>query len=149
VSKFEASPVRRAEVCAVPLCESLGEERGHRGRVHVIVLEPCLEVAEAGFNDGARLIAIAGELGNRIKIQVVEGTETVLSRWPGADVCPALIVSLEEREAEENASGREVREAADHSALARDSKVVSRRVESAQHPLYGVPRSVHDRPLSN
>jgi hypothetical protein len=67
-----------------------------------------LEVAETGFNHGARLKAIAGELGNRIRIQVVENGEPVLSRWPDIDVRLAGIVGLEEGEPGENARGCEV-----------------------------------------
>ena len=51
----KAPPVRRAGVRAVPLGKGLGNERGQRCRVHIIVLQPGLEVAEAGFNHGARL----------------------------------------------------------------------------------------------
>jgi len=61
------------------------------------------EVAEAGLDHGARLKAVAGELGNRIRIQVVEDAEAVLSCWPNVDVCPARIVGLEEREPRDDA----------------------------------------------
>ena len=67
------------------------------------MLQPGLEVAEAGFDHGARLKAVAGEPGNRIRIQVVEDGEAVLSCWPNIDVRPARIVGLEEREPGEDA----------------------------------------------
>ena len=66
-------------------------------RVHIIVLQPGLEVAEAGLDYGARLKAVAGEPGNRIRIQVVKDGEAVLSRWSDIDVRPLRIVGLEER----------------------------------------------------
>ena len=65
----KAPPVRGARVCAVPLCEGLGDESGEGRRVHIIVLQPGLEVAEAGFNHGARLKAIAGELVHGIRLR--------------------------------------------------------------------------------
>jgi hypothetical protein len=67
-----------------------------------------LEIAETGFNHGARLKAIAGETGNRIRIKIVENGEVVLSRWPYIDVCPACIVGLEEGEPGENALRRQI-----------------------------------------
>ena len=114
----KAPPVRRAGVRAVPLGEGLGDERGQRRRVHVLVLQPGLEVAEAGFNHGARLKAVAGEPGNRIRIKVIEDGISVFSRWPNIDVRAARIVGLEEQEPGENARGSQVREAGQHSAFA-------------------------------
>ena len=67
------------------------------------MLEPCLEVADAGFNHGAWPKAVTGEPCNRIRIQVVEDGETVFSRWPNVDVLPARIVGLEKREPREDA----------------------------------------------
>ena len=105
----KAPPVRRAGVRAVPPGEGLGDERGQRRRVHIIVLQPGLEVAEAGLDHGARLEAVAGEPVNGIRIQVVEDGEAVLSRWPDIDVRPARIVGLEEREPGENALRGQIR----------------------------------------
>jgi hypothetical protein len=56
-----------------------------------------LEVAEAGFNHGARLVAVACEPVHSILIEVVKDGEAVLSRWPDIDVRPSRIVGLEER----------------------------------------------------
>ena len=93
----KAPPVRRAGVRVVPFGKGLGNECGERCRVHIIVLEPGLEVAEAGFNHGARLKTVAGEPGDGIRCKVVENGKAVFSRWPDVDVRAARIVSLEER----------------------------------------------------
>jgi hypothetical protein len=67
-----------------------------------------LEVAETGFNHGARLKTIASEPVYGIQIEVVENGEAVLSRWPDVDVRAACIVGLEERELGENAPRRQI-----------------------------------------
>jgi hypothetical protein len=94
----KSPPVSGAGVRAISLRESLGNEGRQRGRIQVIVFQPGLEVARAGFNHGARLKAVASEPGNRIRIQVVEDGEAVFTRWPDIDVRSACIVGLEERE---------------------------------------------------
>jgi hypothetical protein len=139
----KAPPIRRAGVRTVPLCEGLGDERGEGCRVHIIMLQPGLEVAEAGFNHGARLKAIAGEPVYRVQIEVIKNGEAVLSCWPDIDMRPAGIVGFEEREPGENACGYEVRESGKHSAFTKDAEVVGWGVEGFEHPFDGIPCSIH------
>ena len=113
----ESPPVRRTRVGPIPLGECLGYEGGKTGRVHTIVLEPCLKIAGAGFHHRARPVAIRREPVHRIPVEIAEHGVPMLSRWPDIDVRAFRVVGLEERKTRNHVRRGQIRQAGEHSAL--------------------------------
>ena len=49
------------------------------------MLQPRLEVAGTGFDDGARIEAVRREPRNRGHVEIVKRGEVVFARWPDVD----------------------------------------------------------------
>ena len=82
-----SAPYRAARVCAAKVPRSLGRTNG--------VLEPGLEVALAGLDDGTGLEAIGGEAGELGFVKVVKHRVAVLAGGTQVDVRTPGIAELD------------------------------------------------------
>jgi hypothetical protein len=112
------------------------------------VLEPCLKVAAAGLDHGARFVPVGGKPLYGFRGKVVENGEAVLTGWPDVDVRAPRIVGLQERNAGKNSLSRMICKAGKQSAFASDAEVVGLNVESGKHPFDSISGSIHTASFS-
>ena len=91
----EPPPVRRARVGVVASGEGLRCEGAEKLWEDCRVLEPCLEVAGTGLDDGARSEAVGRELRERDLGEIVEGSVAMLTGRSEVDVRAADVAVLE------------------------------------------------------
>jgi hypothetical protein len=92
-------PICGTGIPLVSLCQTLGYEGREMLRIHVIVLEPRLEVGCASLYDGAWLIAVRQHPVERALSEIVEDGEAVLSGREDVNVGSMCVMPLEQRNA--------------------------------------------------
>ncbi len=112
------------------------------------MFQPCLKVAGAGLNDGARVEAVCGEPGEGWLVEVIEDGEAMFARRAEVDVRAALVVALEPGKLLENGGGGNIVEAGEHTSVAEDAEIVERGFYGGDQIGNGRLNPVHgDRPL--
>ena len=97
------------------------------------MLEPDLKVAGAGLDNSTWVEAVGRELRKRGLAEIVESSETMLTRWANVDVRTVGIAVLEQRKPVEDGRGRDAVESRKHATLAQDTDIVERRFDSSEH----------------
>ena len=93
------------------------------------MLEPCLEVAGTGLDDGARSEAVSRELRERDLGEIVEGSVAMLAGRADVDVRAAGIAVLEKRKLRQHRCGRYRVQTWKHASVTQDAYIVERRLD--------------------
>src|SRR5260370_648201 len=97
------------------------------------MLGPGLKVAGAGLDNGTWVEAMRREPRKRGLVEIVEGGETMLTRWTNVDVRAVGIAVLEQRKPFEDRRGRNAVESRKHSTLTQDTDIVEGCLDSSEH----------------